>query len=97
MIVYKFSDPIRIPALLAVPIVLWAIINFRVKSDGIQARLYSVVPAVFLPTAFLAGILALVLALTEGRITNSWTIALATVCATCIMVTSSESKYADYS
>ena len=96
VIVYFFSDPLRLPALLAGAVALCAMINFWVKSDGIQARLYSVVPTVFLPTVFLSAIAALISALVGERILNSWTLGFATVCALCIMAVYPESKYADY-
>ena len=80
VIVYFFSDPLRSPALLAWPVALCAMINFWV----------------FLPTAFLSGVAALIFALVGERIMNSWTIALGIVCVLCLMAVYPESRYADY-
>ena len=96
VIVYFFSDPLRWQAIVAGPVALCAMIKFWVKSDRIQARLYSVVPTVFLPTAFLSGVAALIFALVGERIMNSWTIALGIVCVLCLMAVYPESRYADY-
>ena len=96
IVVYFFTNPTSVFLLLVGPIALYALINFWVKSEGVPTRLYSVVPTVFMPTAFLTGCAALVLGATSGQIFNSWTLALATICALCIMVTYPESGYADY-
>ena len=98
VVVYIFTNPLNFFGLLFVgPIVLHALINIWVKSEYIPVTLDSVVPTVFLPTAFLAGIGALVAALVSSNgFLNPWTFALATVCVTCIMVVYPESRYADY-
>ena len=96
VIVYSFTDPFKFTALLAVPVALPALIYFYVKSEGVPVRLYSVVPTVFMPMAFLAGIAALVSALVGYRIMNSWTWGFATVCVLCTVAAYPESKYADY-
>ena len=96
IIVYFFTDPLTIPIMLASPLVVYALINFWVKSHGIPVKIYSVVPTVFLPTAFLTGIAVLVSSLVHGNIMNSCTLAFATVCALCIMAVYPESRYADY-
>jgi len=95
-IVYFFTDPFKIPALLAVPVALSALIYFYVKSEWVPVRLYSVVPTVFMPMAFLSGIAALVSALVGYRIMNSWTLGFATMCVLCAVAAYPESKYADY-
>lgn len=96
VIVYFFTNPISIALFLAGPVALHALIIFWVKSEGIPVRLHSVVPTVFMSTAFVAGIAALIMALIDERIMNSCTIALASVCAMCIMAAYPESSYADY-
>jgi len=96
VVVYFFTDPVRIPVLLAGPILLHALINFWVKSEGIPVKIHSVVPTVFMPTAFLMACSALVYALIAGKIMNSVTLALATICVVCIMASYPESGYADY-
>ena len=96
VIVYFFTNPMHVAIFVAVPIALHALINFWVKSEGVPVRLFSVVPTVFLPTAFITGIGALMLALVYDTIWNSGSIALAVVCIMCIMVVYPESKYADY-
>ena len=95
VIVYFFTDPLRLPVLLVGPVALHALINFWIKSDGVPVRLYSVVPTIFKPMVFLVGIAALISALVGYRIMNSWALGLATVCALCIMAVYPESKYAD--
>ena len=96
VIVYFFTNPMHVAIFVAAPIALHALINFWVKSEGVPVRLFSVVPTVFLPTAFITGIGALMLALVYDTIWNSGSIALAVVCIMCIMVVYPESKYADY-
>ena len=98
VVVYIFTNPLNLFGLLFVgPIVLHALINIWVKSEYIPVTLDSVVPTLFLPTAFLAGIGALVAALLSSNgLLNPWTFALATVCVTCIMAVYPESRYADY-
>ena len=97
VVVYIFTNPLNLFGLLFVgPIVLHALINIWVKSEYIPVTLDSVVPTVFLPTAFLAGIAALVSALVGYSIMNSCTWGFATVCILCIVAAYPESKYADY-
>ena len=94
MIVYLFTNPVRTPLFLACPIVLYALINFWVKSDKIPVRLYSVVPAVFLPTAFLTVCGAIIGIISDQKF-NSLTLALITLCVLCTMVIHPESSYVD--
>lgn len=96
VVVYFFTNPISIFLLLAGPIALHALIKFWVKSEGISVTLHSVVPTVFMPTAFLTGCTALVMGIVNEQILNSWTLALAVICVLCIMVIYPESSYADY-
>ena len=96
VIVYFFTNHINMVLFLAGPIALHGLINFWVKSEGVQVALHSVVPTVFMPTAFLAACGSLVYALTTERILNSQSIALATLCVLCVMAIYPESKYADY-
>ena len=96
VVVYFFSDPFIIPVVLASPIAVHAMVNFWVKSHGIPVKIYSVVPTVFLPTAFLTGVGALISAIVHDKVINSCTLAFATVCVLCIMLVYPESKYADY-
>ena len=96
IIVYFFTNPLSVALLVAVPIVLHALINFWGKSKGVPVRVKSVVPSVFLPTAFLTVFGALFIALLSEDVFNSWTLALATVCALCVMLIYPESRYANY-
>jgi len=96
VIVYLFTNPTSVALLLVGPVALHALINFWVKSEGVPVTLHSVVPTVFMPTAFLTGCAALVMGIVNEQILNSWTLALAVMCVLCIMVTYPESGYADY-
>ena len=95
VVVYFFTNPLSIFLLLAGPFLLHALINVWVKSRYIPVRIYSVVPSVFLPTAFLAALGALVSALVsdEGML-SSLSLSLATVCVACFMLIYPESRYA---
>ena len=95
-IVYFFTNPLSMFIFLASPFALHGLINFWVNSEGIPVTLHSVVPTVFMPTAFLTALGALVMGIVSDQILNSWTLALATICALCIMVIYPESGYADY-
>ena len=96
IIVYFFTNPSSIILLLACPVALHAIVNFWKKSEWIPVTLESPVPTVFMPTAFLTGLAALVMGIVNEQIFNSWTLALVVMCVLCIMVTYPESGYADY-
>ena len=96
VIVYFLTNPTSPALLLAGPVALHALINFWVKSEGVPVTLYSPVPTVFMPTAFLTGLAALVMGIVNEQILNSWTLALAVMCVLCIMVIYPESGYADY-
>jgi len=97
VIVYIFTNPVSMFVLLAAPFLLHALVNFWVKSDQIPVKFYSVVPTLFLPTAFLSALAALVAALvSDNGILNSLSLGLATVCLACVIVVYPESKYADY-
>ena len=97
IIVYFFTNPMKIALVfLPGPIALHALINFWVRSVGVPVTFYSIVPTVFMPTAFLTGCAALVMWIVKGQIFNSWTLAPAVVCALCVMVIYPESRYSDY-
>jgi len=96
IIVYFFTNPTSLFLLLVGPIALHALINFWVRSEGVPVTLHSPIPTVFMPTAFLAGLGALVMALVGDVFLNSWTLALAVLCVLCIMVIYPESGYTDY-
>lgn len=96
IIVYFLTNPTSPALLLAGPVALHGLINFWVKSEGVPVTLHSVVPTVFMPTAFLAACGALVYALIADKIFNSLSIALATLCILCVMVIYPESRYANY-
>ena len=96
IIVYFCTNPTSAMLLLAGPVALHALINFWIKSEGVPVRVKSVVPSVFLPTAFLTMFGALFIALLSENVFNSWTLALASVCALCVMAIYPESKYANY-
>lgn len=96
VIAYFFTNPSSIVLLLACPVALHAIVNFWEKSEWIPVTLESPVPTVFMPTAFLTGLAALVMGIVNEQIFNSWTLALVVMCVLCIMVTYPESGYADY-
>lgn len=96
LFVWLFTNPIIIFLVFAVPIALYALVNFWIQSRYVPVKWSSGIPAVFMPTAFLAGIGALVSMIDTQKFTNSSTMAFATVCVLCIMVLYPESKYADY-
>ena len=96
IIVYAFSNPVTLFIVLFGPIAFHALINFWVKSEGVPVRAKSVVPSVFLPTAFLTMFGALFIALLSENVFNSWTLALTSVCALCVMAIYPESRYANY-
>lgn len=98
IVVYLFTNPIRVPVILAGLPLLFVLVNFWVNAKYIPCSLYSTVPAVFLPTAFLTGFGALVYALMSGEeMYNSVTLGLEAVCLTSIMMVYPESQHADYS
>ena len=93
IIVYFCTNPTSAMLLLAGPVALHALINFWIKSEGVPVKLKSGVPSVFLPTAFVTGFGALFIALLSECVYNSSTLALATVCALCVMAIYPEARY----
>lgn len=97
MMVYFLTNPIRYALVfLSGPILICTLINFWVKSVGVTEKNYSVIPLVFGPTAFLTGFGALLMAFYGDGMFNSWTLALAVVCVSCLIAVYPESRYADY-
>lgn len=90
VIVYLFTNPMTEAILLFGPIAGHAIINFCVKSKEIPVD-KETIPSVFRPTAFLTGFGAIAIAYVDGF--NSWVIALAAVCALCLMIICPEHRY----
>ena len=97
-IVVLCTNPINwFGLILAGGIALCAIINFWEKSEYIPIERYSVVPALFMPSAFFSCVSALVIALLSNEgIMDSWAIGCAAMFICCIAVIYPESGYTDY-
>ena len=80
----------------SVLIALHAIINFWKKSEYIPVKWDSIVPAVFLPTAFSTFIIALIIAANHDTVLNSWTLGVGTVCIVNILLVYPESWYSGW-